>query len=120
MLIAILVSRGSGETLRTNGEKILKQGGTAMKRTVCTISALAALLITVSGIPAFARGEEASVFELQKTIEQCVQRIEVLERNAAVTQKRSIGVRDNSVERSCKRDAQDAFGSPYWGFMLDN
>jgi hypothetical protein len=102
--------------------KIFKQGGTAMKRTGFVISVLAVLFFVVSGIPAFAQERGAVPTDLRKAVAACQNKVRQLERKVLALDSNRTGnqSRASVVEEACSRDEEGAYGSAYWGYLLDN
>jgi len=93
-----------------------------MKRTGFAISVLAGLFFFVSGIPAFAQERGAAPVDLRKAVSACEYKVRQLERkvNALDSNRSESQPSTGVVAGACSRDAEGAYGSAYWGYMLDN
>jgi hypothetical protein len=103
-------------------KKILKQGGMAMKRKKFEISVLAIVFFVVSGIPALAQERGAESTDLRKAVAACEYKVRQLERKVIALDSNRSGSQRKAgiVADACSRDAEGAYGSAYWGYLLDN
>ncbi len=93
-----------------------------MNKKRISISVLAVLFFVVSGIPAFAGDGGRDPVDLRKAVSSCQYKVRQLESKVnALEGGRNDGERGGSGFagfRDC--DAVGAYGSAYYGYMLDN
>ena len=93
-----------------------------MKRTGFAISILAVLFFVVSGIPASAEEGGATSADLRKAVTACQNKVRQLESKVNALDSKRSGRRHSAsvLADSCSRDEEGAYGSAYWGYLLDN
>ena len=80
------------------------------------------MFFVVLGLPAFAQERGAAPTGLREAVAACQYKVRQLEKKVnSLDSNRSGSQRNVSVvEDACSRDAEGAYGSAYWGYLLDN
>lgn len=93
-----------------------------MKKTVVLISSLSALFFIAAGIPAHAGDESTKNMDLEKAVAECQQKVQELEIKCTAPKEDYSGgeLKTYGFARPAVLADEPSYGSPYWGYMLDN
>lgn len=89
-----------------------------MKKTGFAISVLGVLFFVVSCLPAFAEERGAANADLRQAVAACQYKVRQLEGKFIALEGDHSGDELSTSSRS--REAEGAYGSAYWGYLLDN